>query len=70
MKYWQLKTKDLEILLIRVFKVQYNQTKSLFLISVLLLCPEVTGIPEATCIRKLEWLAKSKYLRKTQKIKI
>ena len=25
---------------------------------------DITGIPRATCIRKLEWLAKSKYLRK------
>ena len=25
---------------------------------------EVTGIPRATCIRKLEWLAKSKFVKK------
>ena len=31
---------------------------------------EVTGIPRATCIRKLEWLAKAKFLKKSRKQEI
>ena len=76
MKYWQLKTKDLEILLIGLqsviqslnyLKESIQESKSnsnkypdISATSV----SEVTGIPRATCIRKLEWLCKSKFIKK------
>ena len=63
MKYWQLKTKDLEILLISLQSIIQSNKISFSDISATSVS-EVTGIPRATCIRKLEWLAKSKYLRK------
>tara|TARA_Y100000992_G_C21225463_1_gene472648 strand:+ start:250 stop:1194 length:945 start_codon:yes stop_codon:yes gene_type:complete len=75
MKYWQLKTKDLEILLIGLQSViqslNYSKKKAdlnnneikypdISATSV----SEVTGIPRATCIRKLDWLCKSKLIKK------
>ena len=69
MKYWQKKIKDLEILLIGLqsliqsfnyFKSKTennkisNSNSDISATSV----SEVTGIPRATCIRKLEWLKK------------
>ena len=75
MKYWQLKTKDLEILLIGLqsviqslsyFKGAHGSPSSsvkypdISATSV----SEVTGIPRATCIRKLEWLCKAKFVKK------
>tara|TARA_Y100000590_G_scaffold469277_1_gene655915 strand:- start:526 stop:1476 length:951 start_codon:yes stop_codon:yes gene_type:complete len=77
MKFWQLKTKDLEILLIGLqsliqsfnyFKLKSN--KGLGGPSVVYpdisatSVSEVTGIPRATCIRKLEWLCKAKFIKK------
>ncbi len=75
MKYWQRKTKDLEILLIglqsliqslKYFKqndTKYNVSKKYPDISATSVS-EVTGIPRATCIRKLEWLSKAKFVKK------
>ena len=71
MKYWQKKTKDLEILLIGLqsliqslnyFKKSNTSNKypDISATSV----SEVTGIPRATCIRKLEWLSKVKFVKK------
>ena len=75
MKYWQNKTKDLEILLIGLqsliqslnyFKQNNkygrfsNKCSDISATSV----SEVTGIPRATCIRKLERLSKAKFIRK------
>ncbi len=71
MKYWQKKTKDLEILLIGLqsliqslnyFKESNTSNKypDISATSV----SEVTGIPRATCIRKLEWLSKAKFVKK------
>tara|TARA_B100002051_G_scaffold48830_1_gene43502 strand:+ start:887 stop:1822 length:936 start_codon:yes stop_codon:yes gene_type:complete len=71
MKYWQKKTKDLEILLIGLqsliqslnyFKKSNTSNKypDISATSV----SEVTGIPRATCIRKLEWLSKAKFVKK------
>ena len=75
MKYWQMKTKDLEILLIGLQSViqslNYSKKKAdlnnneikypdISATSV----SEVTGIPRATCIRKLDWLCKSKLIKK------
>ena len=80
MKYWQTKTKDLEILLIGLqsliqslncfkkknldsSKIPNNTDISATSVS------EVTGIPRATCIRKLEWLSKAKLVKKDPKSK-
>ena len=75
MKYWQKKTKDLEILLIGLqsliqslnyFKknnVKDNLSNKYPDISATSVS-EVTGIPRATCIRKLEWLSKAKFVKK------
>ena len=75
MKYWQKKTKDLEILLIGLqsliqsfnyFKTKTennkmtNSNSDISATSV----SEVTGIPRATCIRKLEWLTKENLVKK------
>ena len=71
MKYWQKKTNDLEILLIGLqsliqslnyFKKSNTSNKypDISATSV----SEVTGIPRATCIRKLEWLSKTKFVKK------
>ena len=75
MKYWQNRTKDLEILLIGLqsliqslnyFKQNNknggisNKYSDISATSV----SEVTGIPRATCIRKLERLSKAKFIRK------
>jgi len=75
MKYWQLKTKDLEILLIGLQSViqslSYLKERGdsstsnikypdISATSV----SEVTGIPRATCIRKLEWLCNAKFVKK------
>ncbi len=74
MKYWQIKTKDLEILLIGLQsviqslhhfkrasiannKVTYSDISATSV-------SEVTGIPRATCIRKLDWLIKAKFVKK------
>ncbi len=81
MKYWKLRTKDLEILLIGLQsviqslnylkessplgKVQNARFPDISATSV----SEVTGIPRATCIRKLEWLCKSKFIKKDSKNK-
>ena len=75
MKYWQLKTKDLEILLIGLQSVIQSLSylkESRNLDSSNIKYPdisatsvsEVTGIPRATCIRKLEWLCKAKFVKK------
>ena len=81
MKYWQIKTKDLEILLIGLQSViqSFNYFKQIsnknrhydsatvsspYLDISATSVSEVTGIPRATCIRKLEWLAKSKFVKK------
>ena len=81
MKYWQIKTKDLEILLIGLQSViqSFNYFKQVsdknrrdnsttisspYLDISATSVSEVTGIPRATCIRKLEWLAKSKFVKK------
>ena len=81
MKYWQIKTKDLEILLIGLQSViqsfnyfkqasSKNNRENSSTVSAPYLdisatsVSEVTGIPRATCIRKLEWLAKSKFVKK------
>tara|TARA_Y100001970_G_scaffold240988_1_gene304181 strand:+ start:51 stop:416 length:366 start_codon:yes stop_codon:yes gene_type:complete len=75
MKYWQKKTKDLEILLIGLqsliqslnyFKqnnIKHNVSNKYPDISATSVS-EVTGIPRATCIRKLEWLSKAKFVKK------
>ncbi len=80
MKYWQNKTKDLEILLIGLqsliqslnyFKkknLNYDTTSNNSDISATSVS-EVTGIPRATCIRKLEWLTKAKLVKKDPKSK-
>ena len=75
MKYWQNRTKDLEILLIGlqslIQSLNYfkqtnknggisNKYSDISATSV----SEVTGIPRATCIRKLERLSKAKFIRK------
>jgi len=76
MKCWQLKTKDLEILLIGLQSViqslnylKKDSEESIFIntkypdISATSVS-EVTGIPRATCIRKLDWLCKAKFIKK------
>ncbi len=80
MRYWQLKTKDLEILLIGLqsviqslnyWKKKTEEESKLgsnfrfphYDISATSVS-EVTGIPRATCIRKLEWLCKEKFVKK------
>ena len=75
MKYWQKKTNDLEILLIGLqsliqslnyFKqnsIKQNVSEKYSDISATSVS-EVTGIPRATCIRKLEWLSKAKFVKK------
>ena len=75
MKYWQKKTNDLEILLIGLQSLiqSFNYFKKTSLnngsksfnsdISATSVS-EVTGIPRATCIRKLEWLLKQKLVKK------
>ena len=84
MKYWQIKTKDLEILLIGLqsviqslnyFKQMSDKKRSpnstvtpYFGISATSVS-EVTGIPRATCIRKLEWLIKAKFVKKNPESK-
>ncbi len=80
MKYWQLKMKDLEILLIGlqsiILSINYlkhlseekNNPPPYSDISATSVS-EVTGIPRATCIRKLEWLSKSDFLKKDPKSK-
>ena len=80
MKYWQKKTKDLEILLIALqsliqslnhFKRKSMDNKTLINNSDISATSvsEVTGIPRATCIRKLEWLTKAKLVKKDPKSK-
>ena len=80
MKYWQKKTKDLEILLIALqsliqslnhFKRKSMDNKTLTNNSDISATSvsEVTGIPRATCIRKLEWLTKAKLVKKDPKSK-
>tara|TARA_A100001011_G_C14222865_1_gene805237 strand:+ start:79 stop:1023 length:945 start_codon:yes stop_codon:yes gene_type:complete len=75
MKYWQKKTKDLEILLIGLqsliqsfnyFKTKTENNKMSNINSDISATSvsEVTGIPRATCIRKLEWLTKEKLVKK------
>ena len=80
MKYWQNKTKDLEILLIglqsliqslnylRQKSVNNNSSQKYPDISATSVS-EVTGIPRATCIRKLEWLSNAKFVHKDPKSK-
>ncbi len=75
MKYWQKKTNDLEILLIGLqsliqslnyFKhnsIKQNVSNKYPDISATSVS-EVTGIPRATCIRKLESLSKAKFVKK------
>ena len=70
MKYWQKKTNDLEILLIGLQSLiqslnyfKQNESKKYPDISATSVS-EVTGIPRATCIRKLEWLSKAKFVKK------
>ena len=75
MKYWQKKTKDLEILLIglqsliqsfnclKTKSTSNKMTHSNSDISATSVS-EVTGIPRATCIRKLEWLTKERLVKK------
>ncbi len=80
MKYWQNKTKDLEILLIGLQSLiqslnyfkrknlnnnEFSNNSDISATSV----SEVTGIPRATCIRKLEWLIKNKFIIKDPKSK-
>ena len=80
MKYWQKKTKDLEILLIGLQSLiqSLNYSKRRKLDNNTVLNPpdisatsvsEVTGIPRATCIRKLEWLSKAKLVEKDPRSK-
>ena len=74
MKHWRLEIKDLEILLIGLQSlIQYlnyfkqkNKKESLHLYSDISATSvsEVTGIPRATCIRKLELLTKEKFVKK------
>ena len=75
MRYWQNKTKDLEILLIGlqslIQTLHYLKQKSLknnfasrYSDISATSVSEVTGIPRATCIRKLEWLVKEKFIKK------
>ena len=75
MKYWQKKTNDLEILLIglqsliqslnylKQNNIKQNISKKYPDISATSVS-EVTGIPRATCIRKLESLSKAKFIKK------
>ena len=80
MKYWQNKTKDLEILLIGLqsliqslnyFKKKKLENKTIINNSDISATSvsEVTGIPRATCIRKLEWLTKAKLVKKDPRSK-
>ena len=80
MKYWQKKTNDLEVLLIGlqslIQSLSYFKKKNLDTNSNLnnsdisaTSVSEVTGIPRATCIRKLEWLSKAKLVKKDPKSK-
>ena len=80
MRYWQSKTKDLEILLIGlqslIQSLNYLRQKSLnnnlsqkYSDISATSVSEVTGIPRATCIRKLEWLSKAKFVHKDPKSK-
>ena len=71
MKYWQKKTKDLEILLIGLQSLiqslnyfKQNSTSNKYPDISATSVSEVTGIPRATCIRKLEWLSKAKFVKK------
>ena len=80
MKYWQNKTRDLEILLIGLQSIiqslnylkqkalQTNIKRGYSDISATSVS-EVTGIPRATCIRKLERLSKAKVVQKDPKSK-
>ncbi len=75
MKYWQKKTNDLEILLIglqsliqslnylKQTSIKHNVSNKYPDISATSVS-EVTGIPRATCIRKLELLSKAKFIKK------
>ena len=84
MKYWQIKTKDLEILLIGLQSViqslnYFKQMSDKNRTSNFTIAPyfdisatsvsEVTGIPRATCIRKLEWLTKARLIKKNPESK-
>ena len=80
MKYWQKKTKDLEILLIGlqslIQSLNYFKRKKLDNSTSLnnsdisaTSVSEVTGIPRATCIRKLEWLSRAKLVKKDPRSK-
>ena len=75
MKYWQKKISDLEILLIGLqsliqsfnyFKKSSSHEKFNSINSDISATSvsEVTGIPRATCIRKLEWLLKQQLVKK------
>ena len=71
MKYWQKKTKDLEILLIGLQSLiqslnyfKQNSASNKYPDISATSVSEVTGIPRATCIRKLEWLSKVKFVKK------
>ena len=75
MKYWQKKTNDLEILLIGlqslIQSLNYFRQKAIksdlstkYSDISATSVSEVTGIPRATCIRKLEWLTKAKFVKK------
>ena len=75
MKYWQMKTKDLEILLIGLQsviqslnylkkKADLNNNEIKYPDISATSVSEVTGIPRATCIRKLDWLCKAKFVKK------
>ena len=80
MKLWQKKTKDLEILLIvlqsLIQSLNYFKRKKFDNSSSLnnsdisaTSVSEVTGIPRATCIRKLEWLSRAKLVKKDPRSK-
>ena len=71
MKYWQKKTKDLEILLIGLQSLiqslnyfKQNNVSNKYPDISATSVSEVTGIPRATCIRKLERLSKAKFVKK------
>ena len=75
MKYWQKKISDLEILLIGLQsliqslnyfkkKSSHNKLNSINSDISATSVSEVTGIPRATCIRKLEWLLKQQLVKK------
>ena len=71
MKYWQRKTNDLEILLIGLQSLiqslnyfKQNNVSNKYPDISATSVSEVTGIPRATCIRKLERLSKAKFVKK------